>query len=192
MTEREVPLSRPCTGEDEIEAVNRVIRSGWLAHGPEVKAFESAFAGYIGVSHAVALNSATSALHLALIAHGVRGEVILPSFTFVASANAVVTAGCTPVFADIDPLSLCISPAAIEANISEQTIAIMPVHFGGRASDMAPIMELAEKHGLMVLEDSAEAIGATCDGHMTGSFGIGCFSFFPTKKEKHPIPQMQW
>ena len=177
----DVPLSLPSIGRDEEEAVRRVLQSGWLAHGPEVKAFEQAFANYIGVSYAVALNSATSALHLALVAHNNPGEVILPSFTFVASANTVVTAGYTPVFADIDPVSLCINPAAIEATISEKTVAIMPVHFGGRSCDMSPIIGLAAKHRLMVLEDSAEAIGAEYEGKMTGSFGTGCFSFFPTK-----------
>ena len=181
MNKRDIPLSLPSVGEEEEKAVRRVLQSGWLAHGPEVKEFEQTFADYIGVSHAVALNSATSALHLALTAYGKLGEVILPSFTFVASANAVITAGCTPVFADIDPVSLCISPTTIEANISEKTIAIMPVHFGGRSCDMSPIIELAAKHGLMVLEDSAEAIGAEYEGKMAGSFGIGCFSFFPTK-----------
>ncbi len=177
----DVPLSLPCVGEEEAEAVRRVLESGWLAHGPEVRAFEQAFADYIGVSHAVALNSATSALHLALTALGRHGEVILPSFTFVASANAVVTAGCTPVFADINPVSLCLDTDAVKAKVTEKTVAIMPVHFGGRSCDMAPLMELAEQHGLMLLEDSAEAIGATYAGKMTGSFGIGCFSFFPTK-----------
>jgi len=176
-----VPLSLPCVGEAEVKAVRDVLQSGWLAHGPEVKAFERDFAAYTGVDHAVALNSATSALHLALVAHRIAGEVILPSFTFSASANAVVTAGCKPVFADIDTATLCISPGAIEKAISKKTIAIMPVHFAGRACDMGSIMALAEKYGLMVLEDSAEAIGATYKGQKTGSFGTGCFSFFPTK-----------
>jgi len=178
---RNVPLSLPCVGEAEAEAVSHVLQSGWLAQGPEVKVFERDFAAYIGVDHAVALNSATSALQLALIAHGASGEVILPSFTFSASANAVVTAGCTPVFADIDAATLCINPIAIEEAVSRKTIAIMPVHFAGQACDMASIMELAEKHGLMVLEDSAEAIGATYKEKKAGAYGTGCFSFFPTK-----------
>jgi perosamine synthetase len=176
-----IPLSRPSIGQDEVDAVSRVLRSGWLAHGSEVEAFEREFANYIGVRHAVALNSCASALQLALVAAGVRGEVITPSFTFVATANAILASGCSPVFADIDEKTCNLDPAAIEAQITARTRAVMPVHFAGQCCRMDEIMAVARYHNLLVIEDSAEAIGATYAGRMAGSFGIGCFSFYPTK-----------
>ena len=177
-----IPLSRPCLDNAERDAVVRVLESGWLAHGPLNREFEEAFARLIGVEHAVSLNSCTSALHLAIEALGLDGEVVVPSFTFVASANAVFTAGATPVFADIDEATRNVDAQTIEAALTERTQAIMPVHFGGQACDMRAIVELANRRGLVVIEDAAETIGGTCDGQVAGSFGIaGCFSFFPTK-----------
>jgi perosamine synthetase len=179
--ERKVPLCIPDMDDAEIQAVAAVLKSGWLAHGPTNHEFEKLFAQYVGVPHAVSLNSCASALHLAILAGGIKGEVILPSFTFVASANAVVTGGAKPVFADIDYNTCCIDPAHVEALITPRTEAIMPVHYGGQAADMERLASLAQKHGLKIIEDSAEAIGATCAGRMTGSWGIGCWSFYPTK-----------
>lgn len=178
---QKIPLCIPYTGQEEIDAVSEVIRSGWYAHGPKNHEFEQGFASYLGVKHAFSMNSCTSALHLAVEGLGITGEVILPSFTFVASANAVITGGARPVFADICYETCNIDPASIERLIGPETEAIMPVHFGGQSADMTAVMELAEKHGLQVIEDSAETIGGTHQGRLTGSFGVGCFSFYPTK-----------
>ncbi|MBU1862986.1 MAG: DegT/DnrJ/EryC1/StrS family aminotransferase, partial [Candidatus Omnitrophica bacterium] len=176
-----IHLSRPCIGDEEIHAVTNVLKSGWLNSGQSVKTFEDAFAKYIGVTYAVAVNSCTSALQLAIQAQGLKGEIILPSFTFVASVNAIINAGCVPRFVDIEYESCTINPNRIEKAISHKTVAIMPVHYAGRGCDMEQIMNIARRHNLTVIEDSAQAIGATYRGRKTGSFGIGCFSFFPTK-----------
>jgi perosamine synthetase len=176
-----IPLCIPNTDEREVEAAAEVIRSGWMTHGPKNAEFEELFADYIGSRFAVSLNSCTSALHIAIEALGISGEVILPSFTWAASANAVVTAGARPVFADIhyDTCNLDLEDAA--AKITSRTEAIMPVHYGGQSCDMAAVVDLAQKNGLAIIEDSAETIGGTFRDQKTGSFGHGCFSFFPTK-----------
>ena len=179
--QRKVPLCIPDMGDDEIQAAAEVIRSGWLAHGPKNHEFEELFASLIGVPHAVSLNSCAAALHLAILASDIKGEVILPSFTFVASANAVVTGGAQCVFVDIEYDTCNIDPAAVEAAITPRTEAIMPVHYAGQAADMEALARIAEKHKLALIEDSAEAIGATQNGKKTGHWGIGCFSFYPTK-----------
>ena len=176
-----IPLCRPSIGQAEIDAASRALASGWLAHGPEVAAFEREFADFVGVRHAVALNSCASALHLALAAAGADGEVIIPSFTFVATANAVLAAGCVPVFAEVEETSGNLDPALLECCITPRTVAIMPVHFAGQCCRMDEIMTIARRHRLLLIEDAAEAVGATCKGRMVGSFGVGCFSFFATK-----------
>jgi perosamine synthetase len=176
-----IPLCIPYTGQEEIDAVSEVIKSGWYAHGPKNHEFEKGFAEYLGVKHAFSMNSCTSALHLAVEGLGITGEVILPSFTFVASANAVITGGARPVFADISYDTCNIDPDSVERMISQDTEAIMPVHYGGQSADMTAIMDIAVKHGLQVIEDSAETIGGTHRGQLTGTFGVGCFSFYPTK-----------
>ena len=181
MTRGMIPLSRPSLDERESRAVLQVLESGWLAEGPANAEFEKAMAAYLGVREAVSLNSCTSALFLALLAHEVRGEVILPSFTFVATANAVVTAGARPVFADVEPDTLNLDPKAVERKITARTRAIIPVHFGGQSCDMDPLLALARERGLLVIEDSAETLGGTYRGKMAGTFATGCFSFFPTK-----------
>ena len=178
---KKIPLCIPNTGEAEKKAVNEVIDSGWYAHGPKNTEFENLFADYVGVDYALSMNSCTSCLHLAVEGLGITGEVILPSFTFVASANAVITGGGVPVFADIKEDTCNIDPAAIEALIGPNTEAIMPVHYGGQSADMTAIMEIAEENGLHVIEDSAETLGGEHRQQKTGTFGVGCFSFYPTK-----------
>jgi perosamine synthetase len=176
-----IPLCIPEIGKEEISAVKDVLESGWLAHGPKNQEFESTFASYIGTKHAVSMNSCTSALQLALITKNITGEVILPSFTFVASANAIINAGAQPVFADVEFDTCNIDPSKIKSLINNKTQAIMPVHFAGQSCKMDEIMELASKNNLEIIEDSAESIGGQFNGKKTGSFGIGCFSFYPTK-----------
>ena len=178
---RKIPLCIPYTGQEEKDAVCEVIDSGWYAHGPKNHEFEEGFAEYLGVKHTFSMNSCTSALHLAVEGLGITGEVILPSFTFVASANAVITGGAKPVFADISYDTCNIDPELIERLISPNTEAIMPVHFSGQSADMTAIMNIAENHKLCVIEDSAETIGGTHKGQLTGSFATSCFSFYPTK-----------
>lgn len=178
---RNIPLCIPDISAEEAQIMVDVALSGWLAHGSYNKEFEEQFAEKIGVKYALSLNSCTAALFLAVQALGIKGEVIMPSFTWVATANATVTGGAKPVFVDIDYATCNIDPAAIEAAINPQTEAIMPVHYAGQPAQMDRIMAIAQKHGLAVIEDSAETIGATWDGGQAGSFGVGCFSFYPTK-----------
>ena len=176
-----IPLCRPSIGPEELNKIAEVLKSGWLTHGPYNEEFEKLFADYIGVNHAQTINSCASALFIVLKALNITGEVIIPSFTFVATAHAVVLAGAKPVFADIDYESGNITAQTIEPLITDKTEAIIPVHFAGQSCQMAEIMELCQRHKLALIEDSAEAIGATYKNKKTGSFGIGCFSFFPTK-----------
>jgi dTDP-4-amino-4,6-dideoxygalactose transaminase len=165
-------------------AIARVLESGQFVLGPEVAAFEQEFAAYCGAAECIALNSGTSALHLALLAAdvGPGDEVITVPFTFVASVAAVTYTGARPVLVDIDPRSFTMDPATIEAAITPRTKAILPVHLYGQSADMAPIMEIAQRHGLVVIEDAAQAHGAKYKGRPVGSIGdIGCFSFYPGK-----------
>ncbi len=179
-----IPAAAPIIGEDERRAVDRVLASGMIAQGPEVAAFEAEFSPVAGGVECVAMNSGTSALHLGLIAAGVKpgDEVIVPSFTFAATGNAVALAGATPVFADIDPDTFCLDPDAAEAAITDRTVGIMPVHLYGHPAAMDRFAALATKHGLAIYEDAAQAHAATFDGRPVGSFGaFGAFSFYPTK-----------
>jgi dTDP-4-amino-4,6-dideoxygalactose transaminase len=169
--------------EEEKEAVIAVLESGMLAQGPKVEEFEKAFAALCGVRHAVATSSGTTALHLALLAHGIGpgDEVITSPFTFISSANSILFVGATPVFVDIDESSFNMDPSLIEARITPRTKALVPVHLFGNPCDMEAIMAIAARHGLMVIEDAAQAHGASINGKKVGSFGTGCFSFYPTK-----------
>ncbi len=176
-----IPLCIPNIGEDELNLVREVLESGWLAHGAKNEQFEKEFANYVGVKNAVSLNSCTSALFLAIKALELEGEIIVPSFTFSASANAIVTAGCKPVFAEVEFDTCNLDPEDVRKKITDKTVAIMPVHFAGQSCKMDEIMEIAEMCGLRVIEDSAETLGGEFKGRKTGSFDIGCFSFFPTK-----------
>lgn len=180
MTEM-IPLCKPNVGTEELEAIRRVLESGWLTHGPLNSRFEREFASYIGVKHAVTLNSCTSALFLAIVAQEIKGDVLVPSFTFVASANAIVTAGARPVLVDIDYDTCTMDVADLERKIGSSSEAIMPVHYAGQSCDMVQIGRIATRYGLKIIEDSAETIGGECAGQKTGTFGVGCFSFFPTK-----------
>ena len=180
-----IPPARPLIGDEERAAVDRVLQSGMLAQGPEVAAFEKEFAAHFDLARpCVAVNSGTSALHLGLLACGVGAgdEVIVPSFTFAATANSVALTGATPVFADIDPASLCLDPGAVEAAVTERTVGIMPVHLYGHPADMAGLQAVAERHGLQLFEDAAQAHGAALHGTPVGAFGsFGAFSLYPTK-----------
>ncbi|HEY1679259.1 MAG TPA: DegT/DnrJ/EryC1/StrS family aminotransferase [Candidatus Sulfotelmatobacter sp.] len=165
-------------------AIGRVLESAQFVLGPEVAAFEQDFAAYCAAAECIALNSGTSALHLALLAAGVGpgDEVITVPFTFVASIAAILYAGARPVLIDIDPRCFTMDPSQIEAAITPRTKAILPVHLYGQPADMDPIMEIARRHGLVVIEDAAQAHGAKYKGRPAGSIGdIACFSFYPGK-----------
>jgi perosamine synthetase len=178
-----IPIAQPIIGEEEKQAVLAVLESGALAQGAVVEQFERAFAEYCGVRHAIATSNGTTALHVALLAHGIGAgdEVITSPFTFIASANSILHAGGKPVFVDIEPDTYNINPELIEAAITPRTKAIIPVHLFGNPADMRAIMEIAARHGLAVIEDAAQAHGAEVSGQRVGSFGTGCFSFYPTK-----------
>jgi perosamine synthetase len=179
-----IPMAKPLIAQDELAAVTRVLASGQLAQGPEVAAFEERFSSLVGRRHCVAVNSGTSALHLALVAAGIRpgDDVIVPSFSFAATANAVRLTGATPVFVDIEPAHFCIDPAAVEAAITPRTTAVIPVHLYGHPAAMHRIGDIAAKHALAVIEDACQAHAAMLDGTPVGAFGAAAaFSFFPTK-----------
>lgn len=171
--------------KDEIDsAIAEVLDSTRFILGPNVQAFESEAAEYLGVSHAVSCASGTDALHLALVAAGIGpgDEVITTPFTFIATAEAITYVGAEPVFVDIEPDTFNIDPRLVEAAITPRTRAILPVHLFGQPADMDTIMQIAEQHKLMVIEDVAQAFGATLGGTMTGGIGLaGCHSFFPSK-----------
>ncbi len=183
-----IPINRPVMDDEEIRAVARVLRSGLLTSksgsGTNVMQFENAFAKYVGTKYAVAVNSGTAALHVSLLAAGVgkNDEVIVPSFTFVATAETVVLAGGTPVFADIDPVTYCLNPDELEGVITERTKAIIPVHLYGLTADMDAITRVANEHDLVVIEDAAQAHGAEYKGKRAGNLGhMACFSFYGSK-----------
>jgi len=180
-----IPPAKPIIGEEERKAVDAVLASGMVAQGPEVAAFEQEFGDQLVDGRTcVAVNSGTSGLHLGLLAAGIGpgDEVIVPSFTFAATANSVALTGATPVFVDIEPTYFCLDPRAVEAAITERTRAIMPVHLFGHPADMTALGEIAERHGVMLFEDAAQAHGATWNGASVGSFGtFAMFSLYPTK-----------
>ncbi len=166
------------------DAVTGVLDSGQYVLGDRVDAFESAFAAYCGVRHAVAVNTGTSALHIALLAAGVEpgDEVVTVPMTFVATVAAILYAGARPRLVDVDPVTWTMDPGALEAAVTPRTKAIVPVHLHGRVADMGPILDIARAHGIAVIEDAAQAHGASYRGRRTGALGdIGCFSFYPGK-----------
>jgi perosamine synthetase len=178
-----VPIARPEFGPEESAAVLEVLASRQLSKGPRGEVLERGFADYHGARHAVAVNSGTAAIVASLHGHGIGpgDEVIVPSFSFFATASAVLAAGATPVFADIDPLTACLSPDATRAAITPRTRAIMPVHLYGLPADMPGFAEIARLHDLVLLEDAAQAHGAAILDRRVGSFGTAAFSFFSSK-----------
>lgn len=178
-----IPIARPLIGEEERAAVMRVLESGQLAQGPRTEAFETAFAAHIGAPHAVAVNSGTAALIVALQAHGIGpgDEVITTPFSFIATATSIIACGATPVFADVDPFDFNLDPANIEAAITDDTKAVMPVHLYGNPARLTEIRALCEDFGLALIEDAAQAHGAIHAGRPIGATGTACFSFYPTK-----------
>lgn len=181
-----LPFSLPDIGEEEIAEVVDSLRSGWITTGPKAKRFEEDFARYLGSDvQALAVNSATSGLHLGLEAVGVSAgdEVIIPSYTFTATAEVVRYLGATPIFVDSDPLSLNIDPKAIEAAITPKTKAIVPVHFAGLSCDMAAIISIAKKHSLKIVEDAAHAFPSKYNGQLIGTLDsdVTVFSFYANK-----------
>lgn len=179
-----IPAAQPIIGDDERAAVDKVLQSGMLAQGSEVKGFEDEFSEIVANRHCIAVNSGTSALHMAFVAAGIRqgDEVIVPSFTFAATANAVRLAGATPVFADIEQDYFNLSPSAVEAAITPRTRAIMPVHLYGHPAAMTELTAICQRHNLLLFEDAAQAHAASLNGTPVGAFGVaGSFSFYPTK-----------
>ena len=182
-----IPAARPLIGAEERAAVDAVLAGGMVVQGPQVAAFEEEFsARVVGGAHCVAVNSGTSAQHLAALASGAgadrEAEVIVPSFTFAATANSVAITGARPVFADIDPVTFTLDPASVEAAVTERTIAIEVVHLYGLPANMPEILDIARRHGLAVWEDCAQAHAAAIGDKPVGAFGAwGSFSFYPTK-----------
>ncbi|HMK54964.1 MAG TPA: DegT/DnrJ/EryC1/StrS family aminotransferase [Methanobacteriaceae archaeon] len=179
-----IPIAKPIIGEEEIEEVVSVLKSGIIAQGPRVAEFEEKFAAYVGVKYGVAVSSGTTALHLAMLAAGVgKGdEVITTPFSFAATGNCILYVGARPVFADINPKTYNLDPKQIENVITDKTKAILPVHLYGQPADMDEINQVASEHDLVVIEDAAQAHGALYNGKMAGSLGdMACFSFYPTK-----------
>jgi dTDP-4-amino-4,6-dideoxygalactose transaminase len=184
MSHPEIPFYVPWVTAEEKKAVSSALGSRWLTGGPKVKDFEKVFAQYVGTKHAVAVNSCTAGLHLAMrvLNVGVGDEVIIPDMTFAATANAPIFCGAKPVFVDIDEKTFNLSPADLQNKITGRTKAVIPVHYGGQPCEMKEILEIAEDNKLNVVEDCAHSLGAEYHGKKTGSFGVmGCFSFYPTK-----------
>lgn len=182
---KKYPLAKPYIGKEEIRAVTKALKSGRLSLGPVCKKFEEEFAKKIGTKYAVAVSSGTAGLHLAMIAAGIKpgDEVITTPFSFVASANCILYVGAKPIFVDIEPATYNIDPSKVEAEITPRTKAILVVHIFGQAADMDPILKLAEKYKLKIIEDACEAVGATYKGKNVGTFGQSAvFAFYPNKQ----------
>jgi len=179
-----IPIAKPSVGEDEAIAAAKIIRSGMLASGQEVTKFENAFSRFIGSNHSIATNSGTAALHAAFLAAGISAgdEVIIPAFTFIATATSVSMCSATPVIADVDGTFCCLDPESVMEQITPKTRAIIPVHLFGQPCDLDPLCQICEDHGLTLIEDCAQAHGARYYGTSVGTMGkAGCFSFYPTK-----------
>jgi perosamine synthetase len=179
-----IPIAKPDIGKEEIEAVMETLKSGWVTQGQKVEEFEKTFANYCGVKHGVAVSNGTAALHTALASIDIQtgDEVITTPLSCIATTNPILYLNAKPVFADIDPETLNIDPNHIEKKITPKTKAILPVHLFGHPADMDPIIEIAEKHGLYIIEDAAHAHGAKYKGKRAGSLGhISCFSFYADK-----------
>lgn len=179
-----IPITRPFIGDEELEALRAPLESGWLVQGPEVAKFEDSFSRFTGAKHSAATSSCTTALHLAVAALGLKSgdEVIVPAFTWVATPNVVEYMGATPIFCDINLATFNIDPDAIEHLVTSRTVGIIPVHLFGLSADMDPILAVARRHGLWVVEDAACGLGASYRDRHVGTLGdVGCFSFHPRK-----------
>jgi perosamine synthetase len=179
-----IPFYVPWINREDKKAVSDALNSRWLTGGPQTAHFEESLADYVGAKYAIAVNSCTAALHLAMRVLNIKpgDEAIVPVLTFAATANAPIFCGAKPVFADIDEKTFCISPDDIEKKITSRTKVIIPVHYGGQSCNMKEIMQIAEDHNLFVVEDCAHSLGSEYKGKRTGNFGdMGCFSFYPTK-----------
>jgi len=176
-------MAKPVIGEEEIAEVQAVLRSGLISDGEEVRIFEKEFSGFIGTKHAVAVSSGTAAIYVALISHGIGpgDEVITTPFSFIATANAVLLTGARPVFADIRSDTFNIDPDEVIKKITPETKALLPVHLYGLPCDMEALTQIAEEHNLALIEDACQAHGAEYRNRKAGSYGTGCFSFYPTK-----------
>ena len=185
MSKKMINVASPDIGRKERKAVDKVLKSGGLAQGPQVLAFENEFsAAVVSNFRSIAVNSGTSALHIMLLAYGIgKGdEVIVPSFSFAATANAVALTGAKPVFVDIDPKTFCIDPKAVDAAVTHKTRAVMAVHLYGMPANMNELISVVNKYDILLFEDAAQAHGASIDGNMVGTFGdAAAFSFYPTK-----------
>ena len=180
----QIPVARPAIGQDEISAVTAVLESGMLAAGERVAEFEKKFADYCGTTHAVAINNGTAALHAALLAAdiGSGDEVVVTSFSFIATASAVSMTGAKPIFVDVNEQTFGIDPAQVEGSVTPKTKAVIGVHLFGQPFDVPGIQQVCESHNLTLIEDAAQAHGAMYNGEKTGGFGqFGCFSFYATK-----------
>lgn len=183
-TNEYIVFGKPRFHPDEIQAVSKAFEVGWVGTGPRVKEFQSAFGDYIGTKYAVAVGSCTAALHITMEAAGIRAgdEIITTPLTFAATANSIIHAGAVPVFADVDPETMNLDPAAVEEKISPKTRAILVVHLAGRPCDMDPFISLAKRYGLLLFEDAAHAIESSYQGRKIGTIGdAACFSFYVTK-----------
>jgi len=178
-----IPIAKPIIDEDVIDPIREIIKSGNLAQGRHVKQFEETFASFIGAKYAIATTSGTNALQLALLSAGIGGgdEVITTPFSFIASATAILQCGASPVFADIDPVTFNIDPGDIESRITSRTRAIIGVHLYGQMFDVGAVQDICQRHRLIMIEDACQAHGARFNRSLAGSYGIGCFSFYPTK-----------
>ncbi len=178
-----IPISKPLLDEKELEQITDVINSGMLAQGLKVKQFEEDFARYIGTKHAIATSNGTTALHAALLTTGIKkgDEVITTPFTFIATANSILYCNAKPVFADVNEEDFNIDPAKIEEKITSKTKALLIVHLYGQPCNMDKITDICNKHNITLIEDACQAHGAEFNGQKVGSFGTGCFSFYPTK-----------
>lgn len=178
-----IPISKPYIGETEKNAVLEVLESGMLAQGPRTALFEERFAALCGVRHAIAVSNGTTALMVALAAHGIGpgDEVITSPFTFIATVNAILYAGAQPVFVDVDEATFNLDPVLVEEKITPRTKAILPVHLYGYVCDMGALQALAERRGLVIIEDACQSVMASYQGRRAGSFGTGAFSFYATK-----------
>ena len=176
-----IPLCKPSIDNNEINLVAKTLKSNWLTHGPYNLKFEELFNKKFNIKYSIAMNSCTSALECAIKSLSVKGEIIIPSFTWVSTANAVLNCGSKPVFADVDFNTRNIDLKNIIKSITKKTVAIIVVHFAGLPCDMNKISKFCKKKNIKIIEDSAETLGAKTNNKYTGTFGIGCFSFFPTK-----------